>query len=186
MIKTLKKLFLLAYVLGIVFSVWAQTMAQNTIQVSNGNTNPTAAEMAKNLWTTPTKPATNSCPDWIIQDWVCVVNNYWNMGIECSQDQLINWQCKLNIYKTVGIREWNENQDPKSFIQDIINWATMFIWTVVTIALVYSGFMYVYAGSTGEETSKYKKWIMKSLVGILIVGSSYAIIRLIQFLAKGW
>ena len=127
-----------------------------------------------------------TCTEWMFINWECVVNNYGTMWIDCDQDKLINWQCKLNIYETVGIRKWNEDQNPDDFIKDIVNWITMFIWTVVTVALVYSWFMYVYSWMTWADTSTYKKWMLKWLIWILIVGWSYAIIRLVQFLAKGW
>ena len=110
------------------------------------------------------------------------------MGISCNQDQLVNGQCKLSIYDTLGIRKSVRNSgDPTSvgiFLQDIILSATFFIGTLVTIALVVSGLMFIFAASSGKDPANAKKWIMGSLIGLLIVVSSYVIIRLVQYIAK--
>lgn len=90
------------------------------------------------------------------------------MGISCNEDQLVNGQCKLNIYDTLGIRKSGANQeDPTSvglFVQDIILSATFFIGTLVTIALVVSGLMYIFAASSGKDPANAKKGIMGSLL----------------------
>ncbi len=112
------------------------------------------------------------------------------MGIECCEDQLVNGQCKLNIYDTLGIRKSVRNsEDPTSvglFVQDIVLSATFFIGTLVTIALIVSGLMFIFAASSGKDPANAKKWIMWSLIGLLIVVSSYVIIRLVQYIAKGF
>ena len=112
------------------------------------------------------------------------------MGITCNQDQLVNGQCKLNIYDTLGIRK--SVRDPGQstsvglFVQDVILSATFFIGTLVTVALVVSGIMFIFAASSGKDPANAKKGIIGSLVGLLIVVSSYVIIRLVQYVAKGF
>lgn len=112
------------------------------------------------------------------------------MGIECCEEQLVNGQCKLNIYDTLGIRKSVRNTDDATsvglFVQDIVLSATFFIGTLVTIALVVSGLMFIFAASSGKSPDKAKQWIMGSLIGLLIVVSSYVIIRLVQYIAKGF
>ena len=112
------------------------------------------------------------------------------MGIECSSAQLLNGQCKLNIYDTLGIRQSVRNPGDATsvgvFVQDIVLSATFFIGTLVTIALVVSGIMFIFAASSGKDPANAKKWIVGSLVGLLIVVSSYVIIRLVQYIAKGF
>lgn len=124
---------------------------------------------------------TDSCEN---PDWSSV------MGITCSEDQLVNGQCKLNIYDTLGIRKSVRNDgDPTSvglFVQDIILSATFFIGTLVTIALIISGLMFIFAASSGKDPANAKKGIIGSLVGLVIVASSYIIIRLVQYIAKGF
>ncbi len=112
------------------------------------------------------------------------------MGITCNENQLVNGQCKLNIYDTLGIRKSVRDEgDPTSvglFVQDVILSATLFIWTLVTITLIVSGLMFIFAASSGKDPANAKKWIVGSLVGLLLVVSSYVIIRLVQYIAKGF
>ncbi len=112
------------------------------------------------------------------------------MGITCGTKELTNGQCKLNIYDTLGIRKSVRNTwDPTSvglFVQDIVLSATFFIGTLVTVALVVSGLMFIFAASSGKDPANAKKGIIGSLVGLLIVVSSYVIIRLVQYIAKGF
>lgn len=112
------------------------------------------------------------------------------MGITCCEEELINGQCKLNIYDTLGIRQSvRDKDDPTSvglFVQDVVLSATFFIGTLVTIALIVSGLMFIFAASSGKSPEKAKQWIMWSLIGLLIVVSSYVIIRLVQYIAKGF
>ncbi|MEI6672295.1 MAG: hypothetical protein WCL02_02805 [bacterium] len=83
------------------------------------------------------------------------------MGISCNQDQLVNGQCKLSIYDTLGIRKSVRNEgDPTSvglFVQDIVLAATFFIGTLVTVALVVSGLMFIFAASSGKDPANAKK-----------------------------
>lgn len=103
---------------------------------------------------------------------------------------LLNWQCKFNVYDALGIRKSIRNSwDVTSvslFAQDIILSATFFIWTIVTIAIIISWLMFIFAAASGKETTKAKSWLINSLIWLLIVVSSYVIIRLIQYIAKGF
>ena len=114
----------------------------------------------------------------------------WVMGIVCDETQLTNGQCKLNIYDTLGIRKSVRNPWDKTsvwlFVQDIVLSATFFIGTLVTVALVVSWLMFIFAASSGKDPANAKKGIIGSLVGLLIVVSSYVIIRLVQYIAKGF
>jgi len=44
-----------------------------------------------------------------------------------------------------------KNNDPTVFVQDILLSASFFIGTVITIALIYSGFLFVTAGISGNS-----------------------------------
>ncbi len=112
------------------------------------------------------------------------------MGISCTEDQLLNGQCKLNVYDTLGIRKTVRNTDDATsvglFVQDVILSATFFIGTVVTVALIVSWLMYIFAASSGKDPANAKKGIIGSVIGLLLVVSSYIIIRLVQYIAKGF
>jgi len=108
------------------------------------------------------------------------------MGIKMDQDCLLNWQCKFNIYQFLWIKkEIADASSPELFVQDILLSATFFIWTVVTIALVVSGLMFIFAWATGKDPTKAKAGIKNSIIWLLIVVSSYSIIRIVQYIAKG-
>lgn len=113
-----------------------------------------------------------------------------SMGISCNPDQLVNGQCKMNIYDTLGIRKSVRNSGDATsvglFVQDIVLSATFFIGTLVTVALIVSGIMFIFAASSGKDPANAKKWMVGSLVGLLVVVSSYVIIRLVQYIAKGF
>lgn len=115
----------------------------------------------------------------------CITNTEWALGIECNNEQLINWQCKFNINETLGIKQWSSATIGEK-IQDIILSATFFIWTIITIVIIYTGLMYVFSWASGQSPDKYKQWLINALIWLLIVSASYAIIRLVQYIAKGW
>ncbi len=108
------------------------------------------------------------------------------MGITCGPDELVNGQCKLNIYQTLGIRKTNQSTSVGLFVQDIVLSATFFIGTLVTVALIVSWLMFIFASSSGKDPQKARQGIIGSLLGLLIVVSSYVIIRLVQYIAKGF
>ena len=121
---------------------------------------------------------------------VCIVNNYGNAWINMNSDCLINWQCSYNIYKTLGIRKSDQNPSVKSFAQDIVLAATTFIGTVIALILIISWVLYTVSAIRGDShlADMAKKGITGSLVWLVLVVSSYAIVRLIQFVATagGW
>lgn len=148
-------------------------------------------------WSTYTLPNwTTACCDWILEEdpnnpWqqVCVVNNYWDMGIELNSDCLINGQCSYNIYETLGIRKSDQNPSVTTFVQDIVLATTTFIGTVIAIVLVISWILFIMASIqwNPDFAKKAKQWIINSLIWLLLVVGSYSIVRLIQFLATaGW
>jgi len=110
------------------------------------------------------------------------------MGMTIGQKCLLNGQCKFNIYDALGIRKSvRATWDPTSvgiFVQDIVLSATMFIGTIVTIAIIVSGLMRIFAGASGKDPTKAKSWLINAIIGLLIVVSSYLIIRLVQYIAK--
>lgn len=106
--------------------------------------------------------------------------------IRMNDKCLLNGQCWFNIYQFLGLRQSiSDNNSPELFVQDILLSATFFIGTIVTIAFIVSWLMFIFAGATGKDPSKAKAGIKNSLIGLLIVVSSYSIIRIVQYIAKG-
>ncbi len=131
---------------------------------------------------------------WLNNTWS---NNTWTnntssptsvMGITCDTTWLVNGQCKMNVYDMLGIRksvrDTGDSTSVGLFVQDVVLSATFFIGTLVTIALIISWIMFIFAASSGKDPADAKKWIMWSLIGLLLVVSSYVIIRLVQYIAK--
>ncbi len=106
------------------------------------------------------------------------------MGITCSAQQLSNGQCSLNVYDTIGIRQDQPETNVKTFVQDFALSATFFIGTVVAIALMYSGWLFITAKDDAAAT-KGKNGIKWSFIGVILVFSAYSIVRLVQYVAKG-
>lgn len=119
----------------------------------------------------------------------CIINTEWSVWLTMNADCLINGQCSYNIYETLWIRKSDPDPSVWSFVQDIVLAVTMFIGTVVAIVLVVSGILYILSSIRGSTTQAEmaKKGIVNSIMWLILVVSSYAIVRLVQFLATaGW
>lgn len=111
-------------------------------------------------------------------------------GITLNEDCMKNGQCSFSIYKFLGIRQnedyaGEDSSSPWLFVQDIILAATVFIGTVVTLGIIVSGLMFIFAAASGKDPSKAKAGLKNSVIWLLIVVCSYSIIRLVQYIAKG-
>jgi len=126
------------------------------------------------------------CCEWIVDNDVCYpsLSQY---GINLDTECLINWQCSLNVYKVMWIREQDPNPTVLWFFQDItLATTTAILWTLITVALVLSWLYFAICSVTGKEPKKAKEIIKACFGWLLLVMSSYAIIRLVQFLATAW
>jgi hypothetical protein len=43
---------------------------------------------------------------------------------------------------------------------------------------------YIFSSASGKETSKYKKWLINAALWAVLVRWAYAIVRLIQYIAR--
>ncbi len=71
------------------------------------------------------------------------------MGINITPECMLGVGCKFDIQKTLGFKKNTGNEEETSvllFVQDVILAATMFIGTVVTIVLIFSGVLFIVAG----------------------------------------
>jgi hypothetical protein len=67
----------------------------------------------------------------------------------------------------------------------VIGGLTFFIGTIVFISLLASGLMLIFAGADEKLAERGKSGIKYSAIGLVLVVSSYAIIRFIQYFMKG-
>ncbi len=134
------------------------------------------------------------CPWMVVNDmqnpWqkTCIINTEGNVWINMNSDCLVNWQCSYNIYQTLGIRKSDPDPKVSTFVQDIVLWVTIFLGTVIALILVVSGILYIIAAIqwNSSKADMAKKWIINSLLALVLVTWSYALVRLVQFVATAW
>ena len=109
-----------------------------------------------------------------------------DVWIKISTSCLLNWQCGLNVYKVMWIRKSNEKPTVMWLIQDVVLAATTFVWTVLVVVLVFAWVLFALWSITWKDTKRAKSILIDGFIWLLLVMWSYAIIRLIQFLATAW
>lgn len=144
-------------------------------------------------WVCPTCPSnriytynwqTLCCPG-TVNNWVCE-NTLSDVWININTDCLLNGQCSLDVYKVV-VWTTNENRTVLWLFQDItLASTTVALWTFVVVAMVLAWLYRAIASVSGKDTKKPKTIFISCFVWMLLVMSSYAVIRLIQFLATAW
>jgi len=103
-------------------------------------------------------------------------------GMKCDTTSLTNWSCTMNTNQILWIKPQNKNL--KDLSQDFFTWFTMFIGFIVFVALIYSGFLMIMGWADEKQFENWKKWVIYSIIGLLLVGFSYWIIKFIQLIAK--
>ena len=103
----------------------------------------------------------------------------------------LQWGCLTWMWKwcfqyetMIWIESKARNITPLSIAQDVIFSATYFVWTVLTAILIYCGLWYIFAARDWKDTNSYKKWLISAMIWALLVRWAYAIVRLIQYMAK--
>ena len=71
-----------------------------------------------------------------------------------------------------------------SIAKDVMFAATYAVWTLLTIVIIYCGLMYIFASRWGKDTSAYKRWLINAAIWAILVWWAYAIVRLIQYIAR--
>ena len=121
---------------------------------------------------------------------------FMSFSITEAQNEAINltWEClrwvwvgcfdvEKFLFPGSPIDELNERRTVMTITQDVVFWATVMVWTVLTIVIIYCGLRYIFAAGW-NDTSKYKKWLVDAAVWAILVWWAYAIIRLIQYIAR--
>lgn len=95
------------------------------------------------------------------------------------------WKGCFKYEKAVWIAEDQKvRYDALSIIQDVIFAATYILWSVLTIVLLYCGLMYIFAARWWKDTAAYKRWLINAAIWAILVWWAYALVRLIQYVAK--
>lgn len=73
--------------------------------------------------------------------------------------------------------------DPENRLMDRINSlisvVLSLVGTILIVIILYAGFLYMTAGGNDEQIGKAKKYIINSVIGLIIVLSAYGIAKLI-------
>ena len=93
---------------------------------------------------------------------------------------MLDGTCKFKAYEATDIRKGNRDTSAMGFLQDAVLAPVIFIGTLVTVALIVSGLLYVFSGAESSLKSR----ITYSIVGLVVVMLSLVIIRFVQFLAR--
>ncbi|MFA4880392.1 MAG: pilin [Candidatus Doudnabacteria bacterium] len=75
--------------------------------------------------------------------------------------------------------------DLEALINGIVKWILILAGAACTVALVYAGFRYAFAGGNEEKTEQAKKILKYAIIGVIIIVGAYAMIQLITELIKG-
>ena len=112
-----------------------------------------------------------------------------DVGINFN-DWCLTWMWKwcFDYEKMIWIdKKQNENITVTSIAQDVILAATYMVWTVLTLVIIYCGLRYIFeAKSWSWNVKPYKDWLIRAAIWALLVRWAYAIVRLIQYVAKWW
>ena len=109
-----------------------------------------------------------------------------DIGINLSGNCLYwMWKWCFNYEKMIWIEDdqWSK-YSAMSIAQDVILAATYMVWTVLTIVIIWCGLWYIFASRDGKDVNKYKKWLISAAIWAVLVRWAYAIVRLIQYVAK--
>ncbi len=127
------------------------------------------------------------CSHGITEDGTECLNPPWSqLGINCTPQQLAIGTCTRNINKTLGIRQSNTVTTPTMLVADVVLAATGFVGTLLTVALLVMGGKYVMWWFDESTTGDLKNNIKKLLIWLLMVIGSYTVIKIIQFVARGF
>ncbi|QQR54922.1 PKD domain-containing protein [Candidatus Peregrinibacteria bacterium] len=78
-----------------------------------------------------------------------------------------------------------ENTNARDFIQSVVNFALSFVGLICVVTVIYGGLLYVTSRGDEEQTSKAKKAITYSVIGIVIIMGSFAFVNTILQVGGG-
>lgn len=127
------------------------------------------------VWNTTIGQQDANRPDGLSTTWGCLT---WMWNWCFSFDVFIHWSGSK-------LTSTNERRTVTTIAQDVILAATYMVWTVLTIVILYCGLMYIFAARGGKDNaSQYKTYLVNAAIWAVLVRWAYAIVRLIQYIAK--
>ena len=102
--------------------------------------------------------------------------------VDCNPDEISfrKYQGELvSIDPTNYDDSLTRTKSVREFIAKIVNYALSFLGMIAVLLIIYAGFMYLTAGGETEKTDKAKKTIGFTVIGLLLILGSYAIVNTI-------
>ena len=111
-----------------------------------------------------------------------------DVGVNIDKTECLMWmgQDWFEYEKMMWIEDYQPGSGytATSLAQDLAISATYYVWTVLTIVIIVCWLWYIFSSASGKDTSKYKKWLISAAIWAVLVRWAYAIVRLIQYIAK--
>ncbi|MDR2416297.1 MAG: pilin [Candidatus Peribacteria bacterium] len=114
------------------------------------------------------------------------------LGIVMNTGCMTSMGCSMDIGVMLGLKtpasagsEEANRTSILTFVQDVVLAATFFIGTVITLALIWSGLLFIFSAADSSKKKVAISGMKNAVIGLALVAGSYAIIRFIQFLASG-
>ena len=111
-----------------------------------------------------------------------------DVGVNIDKTECLMWmgQDCFEYEKMMWIKDYQPGSGytATSVTQDIVFSATYMVWTILTIVIIVCWLWYIFSSASGKDASKYKKWLISAAIWAVLVRWAYAIVRLIQYIAR--
>lgn len=111
-----------------------------------------------------------------------------DVGINTDKPECLMWMWQdcVEYEKIIWIKDYQPGSGytATSIAQDVVVSATYAVWTILTIVIIVCWLWYIFSSASGKETSKYRKWLVSAAIWAILVRWAYAIVRLIQYIAR--
>jgi hypothetical protein len=67
----------------------------------------------------------------------------------------------------------------ETMIGNAIGALLTFVGVILLVIMIYAGFLYMTAGGNPEQVKKAREWIINSIIGLVIITASYAIVNFV-------
>jgi len=90
----------------------------------------------------------------------------------------------LNYASNFGLEGATE-KDPRDFIVNVIKYFITFLGLIAVVMVMYAGFLWMTSDGDPEKVNKAKKTLINSVIGLIVVLSSFAIVTFIANMMNG-
>ena len=159
--------------LWVVLWCFAIGMILTTVNISIAQGNGNGTPWVKQEQNSDSAPSTQGDIG-INAQWWCLT---WLWSNCFSYDKFVFW-------KGEKVTKTNEKKSLVTVAQDVIFAATYILWSVLTAVIIYCWLWYIISARGEKDTWPYKRWLINAAIWSILVWTAYAIVRLIQYIAK--